>query len=187
VIDTDRDTFDRAFRRVCGAFGKHLKADDLHDLSLTYFRILESHPLDRVLLAAKACISTSKKFPLAADWLAALLADRPVAAPADVRTMTIDEIDERADAEAARYDGQPCLCRDCVRANVDDRALRYVPDDDERAFNTRRNTVQTPGHWAHGEELARWYDARERFYRCAPRRLRRALALMAAREPGEEG
>lgn len=193
MIESDFGTFERAFGRVCGAFRLRLKATELEDLTRTYFRILEAYPLDRVLLAGKACMARSKKFPLAADWIDVLTAVDGSAAPPDVRQMTTIELAEHEQAERARWEGQPCLCVACVRANIDHRPLRFVPthatfDDDERAFNPHRKVVQIVGHWAHGDELARWYTAREAFYASVPRRLRRRLLqLVAVREPGMEG
>jgi hypothetical protein len=192
VIDSDRVTFARAFQRVCGAFRLRFKANEAEDLTTTYFKILEPYPLDRVLLAGKQCMTVSRKFPLAADWVAAVvdLSDRT---PSDVRQMTIDELDEHEAAERARWEDAPCSCVACVRANVGQSPLRFVPthatfSEDERAFNPRRQAVQIVGHWAHGEELGRWYDARARFYASAPKRFRRVLALVGAtREPGMEG
>lgn len=193
MIDTDFGTFERAFGRVCGAFRLRFKANEAEDLTRTYFKILEPYPLDRVLLAGKHVMTVSRKFPLAADWVAAVADLAVSASPLDVRQMTTDELDEHEAAERARWDGQPCLCVACVRANVDDRPLRFVPthatfSEDERAFNPRRKHVQVVGHWAHGEELLRWYAARATFYASAPKKFRRVLALVgAAREPGMEG
>ena len=192
MIESDRATFDSAFRRVCGAFRLRFKATEAEDLTRTYFKILEPYPLDRVLLAGKQCMTTSRKFPLAADWVAAVADLALSASPLDVRQMTTDELDEHEAAERARWDGQPCLCVACVRANVDDRPLRFVPthatfSEDERAFNPRRKHVQVVGHWAHGEELLRWYVARAAFYASAPKKFRRVLAFVGAREPGEDG
>ncbi len=190
MIDTDFGTFERAFGRVCGAFRLRFKANEAEDLTRTYFKILEPYPLDRVLLAGKHVMTVSRKFPLAADWVAAVADLAVSASPLDVRQMTTDELDEHEAAERARWDGQPCLCVACVRANVDDRPLRFVPthatfSEDERAFNPRRKHVQVVGHWAHGEELLRWYAARATFYASAPKKFRRVLALVgAAREPG---
>ena len=191
MIDSDFGTFERAFGRVCGAFRLRFKANEAEDLTRTYFKILEPYPLDRVLLAGKSCMTTSRKFPLAADWVAAVEAMTTI--PDDVRQMTVDELDEHEAAERARWEGAPCSCVACVRANVGQSPLRFVPthatfSDDERAFNPRRQVVQIVGHWAHGEELARWYAARARFYASAPKKFRRVLALVGAgREPGMEG
>jgi hypothetical protein len=192
MTEADYGTFDRAFRRVVGAFRLRLKATELDDLSRTYFRMLDGHPLDRVLFAGKACITSSRKFPLAADWIAELTATRAIAPP-DVRHLSVDELDEYDAAERARWERPPCGCGECVRAGVDDRPGRFVPtwaaaEVDERGFDPRRRLVHAVGHWAHGAELAAWYDARDRFYRSAPRKFRHVLrALAAVREPGEEG
>ena len=69
MTESDFGTFERAFGRVCGAFRLRFKANEAEDLTRTYFRLLEPYPLDRVLLAGKQCMSTSRKFPLAADWV----------------------------------------------------------------------------------------------------------------------
>jgi len=51
--------------------------------------------------------------------------------------------------------------------------------------------VEIVGHWAHGEELARWYAARDAFFalaKRAPRTLFDAVAVIVGdREPGIEG
>ena len=176
MTESDFGTFERAFGRVCGAFRLRFKATEAEDLTRTDVRLLEPYPLDRVLLAGKQCMTTSRKFPLAADWVAAVAALTD-STPSDVRQMSTDELDEHEAAERARWDGQPykaSLCVACVRANVDDQPLRFVPThatvtEDERAFNPRRKHVQTVGHWAHGEELLRWYVARAAFYaECPP-------------------
>jgi hypothetical protein len=56
-------------------------------------------------------------------------------------------------------------------------------------MHPRRQRVEVVGHWAHGDELRRWYAARAACLASAkkyPRLVRRVLALVA-REPGEEG
>ena len=73
-----------------------------------------------------------------------------------------------------------------------DRPLRFVPtrdgDTEARAFNSRRNVVEIVGHWAHGDELARYYAAQAAFYALRHHGPRvRALIALVARDPGEEG
>jgi hypothetical protein len=190
MTEPDRGTFDRAFRRVCGAFRLKVKEWELEELSRTYFRILDTAPLDDVLAAGKTCLATCRKFPKPAEWLAALPA-APVAARADLRVMGTTEREDYARAEGLRYEDAPCGCLLCQEADVTDRPLRFVPDEIlgvlDRAFDTVRNRELVTGHWAHGEELARWYVARDAFFASAPRRgpMARALALIGAeREPG---
>jgi hypothetical protein len=71
---------------------------------------------------------------------------------------------------------------------MSDYALRFVPDDVhgvlDRAIDTVRNRVVVTGHWAHGDELARWYAARDAFFASAPRHtpIARALLVLVGRE-----
>ena len=187
MLDSDFSTFDRAFGRVCGAFRRTFKANEAEDLTRTYFKILEAHPLALVLRAGKQLMSVSRKFPLAADWLAtveALAHQTP-----DVRQMSTTELDVYASAEAARWEGGPCGCAACVTAGSP--PIRFVPtcataDTYETAYNPRTQRVQLVGHWAHGEELASWYRARAACFASAPPRFKRVLALVS-REVGVEG
>lgn len=195
MTDFDFVKFEKAFGRVIVAFRVKLSPTDREDLTRTYFKILDTHAIDDVIAAGKRCIEKLRTFPKAADWLAELAHTAVPVCPADRRTMHVDEADALAAAHALRYEDHPCLCSECCRAGVDDQTLRYVPteygDEYERAFNPRRGVVEIVGHWAHGEELARWYLARETFYgvaRTAPRTLLQAVALIIGeRVPGEEG
>jgi hypothetical protein len=196
--ESDFGTFERAFGRVSGAFRLKLKGTDLEDLARTYFRVLEGYRLDEVLAAGKTCIASQRTFPKAAEWLAALAStgDRDVVCPPDCRQLSAAEVDERRDADERHYNGEACACLLCQSAGVADRPLRFVPTlwsdgTEERAFNPRRKVVEIVGHWAHGDELARWYRAREDFYGHARRVTVRYPHLLPPplreREPGEEG
>jgi hypothetical protein len=192
MTEADFGTFDRAFRRVVGAFRLKVKPGEVEELTRTYFRILDA-PLDDVLAAGKTCLATSRKFPKPAEWLAALPA-APVAARADLRVMGTPERLEYARAEGLRYEDVPCGCLLCQEADVTDRPLRFVPDEVlgvfDKAIDTARNRTVVTGHWAHGAELVRWYAARDLFFASAPRRgpMARVLAFIGGeREPGEDG
>lgn len=196
MTETDYPTFARSFERLCNTFRLKLKVPEREELARTYFRVLEPSPLDEVLLAGKTCISKHRTFPKPADWLAALDKGGPAVCPPNRRQMTVSEIAELAAAKRARYFDSPCLCVECCRAGVDDQPLRFVPtlvgDDEERAFNPQRNVLEVVGHWAHGEELRRWYLARSFFAGLAghlPRRVHQAVlaAVAIEREPGQEG
>jgi hypothetical protein len=50
--------------------------------------------------------------------------------------------------------GTPCTCLACVTAGISDRPTAYVPAD-ERVPKPR---------WIHGEELRRWWAARDAFW-----------------------
>jgi hypothetical protein len=195
--EDDRRAFDAAFRRLVGAFRVRLSNEDREELATTYFRVLGEHAIEPVLTAAKGLIATSRRFPLVAEWREAITGAPEAATaapPPDVRQMGATEASELARAVALRYADHPCLCSECCRAGVDERELRFVPtlfgDEDARAYNPLRLRVEVIGHWAHGEELANWYTARDAFYATAklyPKLRRRVLALIGEREPGEEG
>ena len=200
---SDLGTFERALKRVSGAFAKGWKPGEFDTTAKTYFDALRHVPIERVVEAAERGIRTRTRFPRVAEWLADLgPTTTPGTAPPGMRYMGEAERDEHARAAALRWRDEPCTCLECQAAGVLDRPLRFVPtlEDgvDTRAFNPRRNVVETVGHWAHGEELRRWYAARDVFFAAAPPPRRRALrlvtvaanvvdAMVREREPGEEG
>jgi hypothetical protein len=205
---SDIGPFERAFKRVSGAFAKGWKPGEFDTTAKAYFDGLRHVSIDQVVDAADRIIRTRTRFPKVAEWLADVGATTgPGTAPPGMRYMSEAERDEQARAAARRWRNDPCACLLCQAAGVTDRALRFVPNslDDllERAFNPRRNAVEIVGHWAHGEELRRWYAAQAAFYATPiPPPLRRvfatlvdeavdtALRLMSSRrerEPGEEG
>jgi hypothetical protein len=194
MVEPEYGTFDRAFRRVCGAYRLTMPEDTLDELSRTYFRVLAYAPLDDVLAAGKACLATCTRFPKVAEWVAALpTPPGPVPLSADLRVLGTAERDDYVRAEGLHWDDAPCACRACVDAGVADLPLRFVPDEVDgtldRAIDAVRNRVVVTGHWAHGDELARWYDARAAFYASAPRSrtpIARALLVLVGpeREPG---
>lgn len=192
MTDLDRSTFDRACRRLYGAYRLKLKAEEQEELTQTYFRVLEGFPLDVVLNAGKVLLQQHKRMPSASEWFAACATSKgdTVVGPDNVRRMTVDEQQQWWYAERNRYRDDPCSCFLCQQAGVTDKPLRFVPTEldaeaFETAFNPRREQVQIVGHWAHGDELARWYDTRGKFFAITLRRMPRLLALM--REPGQEG
>lgn len=73
---------------------------------------------------------------------------------------------ERRAYRAGDNTGQPCNCLECQAAGVTDKPIRFVPADE---FHQK-------AHWAHGEELRRWYEAYERAQR-EMRELRDKLGL----------
>jgi hypothetical protein len=195
MTDFDFAKFETAFGRVLTAFRVKLQTKERDDLTRTYFKILDAHAIDDVIAAGKRCIEKLRTFPKAVDWLDALGHTAVNTCPADRRSMSVDEADELARAVALRFEDHPCLCSECCRAGVDDRPLRFVPssfgpEELERAFNPRTGKVEIVGHWAHGEELARWYEHRGAFQglaQKAPRTLYDAVRVIVGRDPGMEG
>ena len=202
MIETDFGSFERAFKRASAATQHRWKAIDDADVVRTYFRLLEGWPLELVMQAFKTCCQTLKHFPKVPELIARLEATRPLEAPR-WRQMTHTESTEQARAAAIGFQDEPCRCLDCQAADVTDRPVRFVPTLDgeleERAFNPQRARVELVGHWAHGEELRRWYAARDacfaKWQRAATRYphlvgrgiARELVGVGAEREPGEEG
>jgi hypothetical protein len=189
--DADYATFEKAFSRLCGAFRLKLPKAEQVELTRTYFKVLDHFPLDDVLRVGRTLIETFKKFPSLADWITAL-GGMPENTPAlDIRQMTASEVEERTRAEILRYTDAPCGCRDCVAAGVTDRPLRFVPtlwrgEEEERAWHPTRKRVEIVGHWAHGEELRRWYVARAGFFAKWGRHPAARTLALVTRQPGED-
>jgi len=186
MLDSDFGTFESAFRRFSSAFRLKAKPADFDELTRLYFKLLSHAPLDAVLSAGRRLLETSRTFPKPAEWLAALSEMAPAAAAgADVRVMSEDEARDYTRAELLRYQDDGCFCLLCQDAGVTHRFLRFVPeftDDgrDARAWHPGKGHVVTVGHWAHGDELARWYEARDHCLANWPRRFTRALPPVLA-------
>lgn len=166
MTSTDLPGFHEAFRSLQRVFPLRGSETDLDRLVADYFRSLRRFALGDVKAAADHWLAHGTKFPKPAEWIAAV-PRRPVAE--DARQMSRDEAQEQRRAELVGYEDQPCLCSECVRAGVDEKPLRFVPefDGDDRevkAFSPLSQRLVTVGHWAHGEELMRWYDSRATFY-----------------------
>ena len=209
MTDVDFPTFDRALRRLALNLRLRCKPAELDELSRSYFKILEAAPLDDVLTAAKRWQESARTFPKPVDWLGLLPNGGPASAPDGIRVLAASELDAYEAAERKHWHDEPCSCLDCVTAGVSDRPLRFTVDrwEDGRdvdAWDPRRHRVVHPGHWAHGEELARHYRAYDAFkaqmdrYPTLKPLVRSLLPIEAriekiftkppsAREPGEEG
>lgn len=201
MTDVDLFAFMDAFRGLQRVFPKRL--DDLQTTQLgqSYFKALRRFPLSQVQAGADAWIQRGKFFPKPAEWMDAIPRARTTQ-PAIPELSALEASDYLA-AERRRYDGEPCGCPACRSAGVDHRPTRFVPEFDAitgldlRARIGERVVVR--GHWAHGDELARWYAAKEKFWREAhsffqtkrwpsPRGVDPSrIDLYGHREPGEEG
>lgn len=197
MLDADFLMFDRAFKRLAGLFRLRLIGDKLDDLSKSYFKILDQAELHDVLEAGKACVATRRQFPKPVDWLEALPKPKPRRAEPEIGTLSHPEALEWQRAERLAWEDDPCDCVACEMAGVTTKPLRFVPEtlgvDDERERRVRdpiRNRVVTAGHWAHGQELARWWVARDAFFGLLfPAVARRTMPdlQLGERDPGEEG
>jgi hypothetical protein len=195
VTREDYDDFAAAMHRLVLAYRLRVPPEDLSTMTRTYFRVLECYALADVLHAGRTCLETSKTFPKVADWLAVLTGAAPGPPPTKGSASPApgaSDVDRQTQAAAMRYQDRPCECDDCTAAGVANLPIRFVPTlwadgSDERAYNPRRQQVEIVGHWAHGEELRRWYDARAAFFEHAKRFPAARKILSFVREPGEEG
>jgi len=196
MIDEDFGTFDRAFRRLSGAFRIKLKPVALDELAKIYFKAFEGARLGDVLTAGRTCLAECRKFPTVAEWLDALPKVAQTGVENDVRVMVADEVFEYHRAMRLHYEDEPCTCLMCQAAHITGKPLRFVPNElpeisaFEYAHDLERKRVVIAGHWAHGEELVRWYGARAHFMNLGAKTQPKVLALMRLppreREPGED-
>ena len=166
--DTDSAKFHHAFLRLVAMLPRERPRDkDLKSVEESYFKVLlRKNSIDEVIAAGLTVAETFTKFPTAAEWLSAM-SGHGAGQVADRREMTQAEAAMHRRAQELHYTDEPCACRHCVSAGVSDRPLRFVPDSrddsrDERAIDptTQREVIVGPGHWARGEELRKYYNAR---------------------------
>lgn len=165
MTSDDLPGFHDAFRSLQRVFPLRGSEADFDRMLADYFRMLRRYSLGQVKSAADHWLAHGTKFPKPSDWIGAV----PAMTATDRRQMTQSEAQDYRRAELCAFEDQPCLCADCVRAGVDDKPLRFVPDldgedRDVKAFNPMTGRVVTTGQWAHGDALARWYDARATFF-----------------------
>jgi hypothetical protein len=128
-----------------------------------YFKALGGFDLAVVKAGADALAIRAKHFPTPAEWVDAM--PRRSAHPANVRVMFEQKAQTWRAAEAVYWERDPCACELCVAAGVDWKPGRFVPEFDgydceRKVFDQGRQRTVTAGHWAHGEELAGYYEAR---------------------------
>lgn len=135
---------------------------ELQEMAAGYLRVLRRFTIGQVRAAAQHIEAHNERFPKPVEWVKAI----PHQQSADVPVMPVDVATEYERAERLAWEDEPCNCFACRLAGVDHKFLRFVPDygDDDRDVRMKFGTrVVVRGHWAHGEELKRWYEARDRY------------------------
>jgi hypothetical protein len=165
VQDVDLGAFMSIFRGLIKMFPKRGDEDEITDLAHAYFAAFRRFSIAQLQAGADVWKLRGKFFPKPAEWIECI----PRSAGASVALSPLSAVDaaEHLDAERRSYEADPCGCRRCVGAGVSHRFLRFVPEEDEQGRDARGligERVVTRGHWAHGDELARFYVARERFW-----------------------
>lgn len=152
-------------RELLAVFPKRSMDDDeIGALSKAYFTSLRRYSIAELQAGAQAWMQRGKFFPKPAEWRESI----PRHAPGVQALVPLapSEAAEYLDAERRRWEGEPCGCRRCVGAGVDHRLLRFVPECDDAERDVRGligQRVVVRGRWIHGEELRRWYEARDAF------------------------
>lgn len=201
MTEAEMFQFIDVFKNITRVFPLRGDEGEVIEIGRAYFKSLKRYPLDLVKSGADNCIASMERFPKPAEWIKRI----PSSAPqADLPQMSMLDITEWRRAEDLKYQDAPCGCQLCRSAGLDDRPIRFVPDDPEsKALIGDKSVVR--GHWAHGDELARTYAAKERFWSqfskaiktiamspkrrklSAEERIEAAFATRQIREPGEEG
>lgn len=161
VLDSDLPAFQRVVAQLAAVCAKAPGADATPAL----FRLLQRYDFVDVARAADVWAQGHKFFPTAADWIAAV---RTVPKGEPLLQMSAEETSEWLHAEQSHYESEPCCCRECTAAGVTDLPIRFVPTEDrfgeyEKRVIGSREVLR--GHWAHGQELGRWYQAKTAFYK----------------------
>jgi hypothetical protein len=174
MTEQDYEAFGNELKRLSSALDRYApKGDDMASKVDAYFHALKKYPLSEVIAKADRWLEKEKKFPAPAEWASVIVSRSqplPVLTPAEAR--------EYHAAELARWEQPPCGCGTCVAARIEQKPLRFVPDLDRddrdiKAIDPANGRVVSRGHWAHGWELARWYEARANFHNaCLERGLR---------------
>lgn len=163
MTESDVLGFTALAKRVGVALGRRTDFDDFKGLTSTYFRALRRYDLVDLERAADLWIGRETRFPKPAEWASAIpRQDLPC------RVMSTNEAKDYLRADQLGFEDEPCGCLVCREAQVHEKPLRFVPDDADRGdllvMNPITNKVVPAGHWAHGWELFRWYQARANHY-----------------------
>lgn len=186
MTDSEIFPFMDTLRDVARVFPIRGDEHDLKQLGTAYFKALRRYPLAMVEAGAQRCIEQNKHFPKPAEWLDAIPRG---GVTSSIEELSVAERDDWLAAERGRWEGRPCRCQECRAADVTHRPLRFVPDVSADGRDARAQIgerVVTRGHWAHGDELRRWYAAKEHFWGLFDTALAgRGMGVTRERVPGE--
>lgn len=165
MTDSDLPAFMETFRQVVRVFPLRGGDEETQRLTSSYFKALRRFHLTDVQAGADAHIASGIHFPKPAEWIGKI----PPRKRTQLRRMTDADAREYRRAELLGYEDAPCSCALCQEAGVTERPIRFVPDADDNDRDIKvedpiGNREVTEGHWAHGAELRRWYEARADFW-----------------------
>lgn len=195
MTDSELFPFLAIFTTLTKVFPFRADGGEAQDIGRAYFKTLQKFPLDLVKVGADNCLAEMERFPKPAEWAKHI--PRRMPGP-ELSRLTPAEETEWRHAEKLGYEGECCACRMCVELGADGLKTRFVPNDpEERALMGERQILR--GHWIHGDDLIRWYAAKELFWSQMRAVFGSAYPELIAgenlafnpplidREPGEEG
>lgn len=153
------NAFVREFLRVSSALERRPQSiEQATERARAYFDVLRSQSLEQVIARADGWLDRQTKFPTPAEWK--FSAARAV----ELLPFSDRVVAQYHRAKALRWEDEPCRCNRCREAGVTHRLLRFVPEtngDAPENYRVLGGEKVYRGHWAHGFELRRWYDARD--------------------------
>jgi hypothetical protein len=161
----DLTTFEGVMTWLGRTLGLRVSEPDFVAQMRSYRRVLRAVPVADLLRGAETWAGRESRFPRPAQWRGAVRESTPGAPQAPAA-------DAQAWLEAERqgFEAPSCTCAPCVASGADWRPLRFVPDVDRHGATIPMlvGTRQVArGHWAHGEELVRWWVAQGKFWEAA--------------------
>ena len=189
MTDSDDDAFGEIFNKLRRLFRLLGEPRDIAQVSAAYFKALKRWPLTAVTAGAEQWIVTGKRFPKPAEWIESIPKRPRMAAAVPISP---EEAADYQYASRVRFEDAPCHCEACQRAGITHRPVRFVPacsTDDPAVKAELGETLWRRAHWAHGEELRRWYAARDHFFSLLKRLPVKSMPALdlPVREPGQEG
>lgn len=191
MTDAEIFPFMATLRDVIRVFPVRGDEVEVQQLGASYFKALRRYPLALVQSGAERVIAQNKHFPKPAEWLDAI---PRAATTGTVEELSVEDQDDWLAAERGRWEQAPCRCLDCQASGVAEVPQRFVPliDTDGRDMRASiGDRIVTRGRWIHGQELAAWHDAKDRFWKLfaamMPAKAMYVPPPSAPREPGEEG
>lgn len=157
--DRDVSSFVDIFRQLRQIFPLRGEAAELDQMERSYFKLLRRFGLAQVMGGARRWMEVGKRFPKPAEWIESL----PARISAEVPAMNEAEALVYRRAEALYWQDEPCACAECLEAGVDQKPVRFVPEA-RIVRDPAGNRLVTAGHWAHGWELFRCYEAQAEFW-----------------------
>ncbi len=164
MTDAELFGFMDVFNGLARVFPQRGDEHEVTQKSAAYFKAMRRFPLSQVAAGAEVWVQRGKYFPKPAEWIESIpRAEGPAVA---LFELSAEDAAEYLDAERRHYEGDPCRCAACRTAGVDHRFMRFVPEVDANGRDAKAKIgerIVVRGHWAHGDELARGYAARDGF------------------------